>query len=192
VKILMCDIQWGDIFMCDLDVYNNKIKNAQQRLRPIIIVSNNLCNKFSPTITLVPTTTQTKQKLPTHVTVGVESGLIKESVALVECISTLDKSILGKRVGRCSEETMNKINKAIQIQTNIVEPFDINKAKRLASYVRNLDKRLSMVTNEDDIEFRNSCLLELKEYCSTYGKDYKEFYQDYSYSSETYNLRKVM
>jgi mRNA interferase MazF len=188
----MCEIQWGDIFMCDLDVYNDKIKNAQKRLRPGIIVSNDLCNKFSPTVTLVPTTTQTKQKLPTHVTVGVESGLIKESIALVECIVTLDKTILNKKVGRCSEETMNKINKAIQIQTNIVEPFDINKAKRLASYIQNLDKRLNMVTNEDDIEFRNSCLLELKEYCSIYGKDYKEFYQEYNHSKESFKLLKVM
>ena len=174
----MFDIQWSDIFMCDLDVYNDKIKNTQQRLRPVIIVSNDLCNKFSPTITLVPITTQTKQKLPTHVTVGVESGLIKESIALVECISTLDKTILNKRVGRCSEETMKKINKAIQIQTNTVNPFDVTRAKRLSSYIQNLDKRLSMVSNEDDIEFRNSCLYELKEYCATYGKDYKFFYNN--------------
>jgi mRNA interferase MazF len=187
------DIQWGDIYMADLDVYDNdKIKKAQKRLRPVIIVSNDLFNKFSPTVTFVPTTSQLKPYSPAHVEIGTESGLLEESTALVECIVTLDKTILKKKVGHCSKETMNKINKAIQIQTNIVEPFDINKAKRLSSYVQNLDKRLSMVTNEDDIEFRNSCLFELKEYCSTYGKDYKFFYSDYNYSKETYKLQQVM
>jgi mRNA interferase MazF len=189
----MCEVLWGDIFMADLDVYNDeKIKKAQKRLRPVLICSNNLFNKFSPTVTIIPMTSQLKTNSPAHVEVGTDSGLIKESTALVECIVTLDKTVLKNKVGRCSEETMNKINKAIQIQTNIIEPFNINKAKRLASYIQNLDKRLSMVTNEDDIEFRNSCLLELKEYCSTYGKDYKEFYQDYNYSKESYKLLKVI
>jgi mRNA interferase MazF len=176
----MFDIQWGDIFLCDLDVYNNdKIKKAQKKNRPVIIVSNDLCNKFSPTITLVPTTTaQTKSNLPTHVTVGTDSGLLMESIALAECIVTLDRTILKEKVGRCSEETMNKINKAIQIQTNTVNPFDVNRARRLALYIQNADKRLNMVSNEDDIEFRNSCLYELKEYCATYGKDYKFFYNN--------------
>lgn len=177
----MCDIQWGDIFLCDLDVYNNdKIKKAQKNSRPVIIVSNDLCNKFSPTVTLIPTTTQIKQNLPTHVKVGTDSGLLKESTALVECIVTLDKTILKERVGRCSEETMNKINKAIQIQTNIIEPFDINKAQRLAWSIKGIDKRLNRVENEDDLELRNTLLYELKDYCSTYGKDYKMFYNNYS------------
>jgi mRNA interferase MazF len=190
----MFDIQRGDIFLCDLDVYNNdKIKNAQKSSRPIIVVSNDLCNKFSPTITLIPTTTQSKQNLPTHVVVGVDSGLIRESIALVECITTLDKTILSKKVGRCSEDTMKRINKAIQIQTNIINPFDISKAKRLASYIQNADKRLNNVMNDEDLEFRNSYLYELKEYCGSYGKDYKFFYNEVNYfKNEFYNIQQVM
>lgn len=180
----MYDIQWGDIFLADLDVYNEKIKRAQKRSRPVIIVSNNLFNKFSPTIQLVPITTQIKNSSPAHVTVGVDSGLIRESTALVECIVTLDKTILKEKVGRCSEETMNKINRAIQIQTNMINPFDINKAHRLTHLIRNLDKRLNRVICEEDIDIRNTLFCELKEYCSTYGKDYKFFYHKEEYNNQ--------
>jgi hypothetical protein len=86
---------------------------------------------------------------------------------------------------------MNKINKAIQVQTNFINPFDINKAKHLAQQIKTLDKRLNLVVSEEDIEFRNTFLCELKEYCSTYGKDYSFFYnrEEYNnYSNKYYNV----
>lgn len=189
----MFDIYRGDIFMGDFNVYNDKIKNAQRNLRPAIVSSNDLCNKFSPTITLIPLTSQTKTDLPTHVIVGVESGLLRESIALVECMATLDKTILIKRVGKCPEYIMKQIERAIQIQNGIINPFDLGKAKRLASYIQSLDKRIEYVQDRDDIEFRNSCLYELKEYCNSYGKNYKLFYSEVKNTEyKYYNVQQVM
>lgn len=173
----MSDVLRGNIFLCDFDVYNNdKIKNTQKASRPAIVVSNDLCNRYSPTITLIPITSQVKQNLPTHVVVGIENGLLRQSIALVECITTLDKSILSKQVGHCSDYTMREIDRAIQIQNGIINPFDISKARRLATYIQSLDKRININQNKDDIEFRNGCLFELKEYCDSFGKNYKLFY----------------
>lgn len=111
------DIWRGDIWLADLR--NGTIGSEQGKVRPVVVVQNNIGNKHSPTVTVVPVTSKTKNKLPTHVLIY-NSCLPILSTALVEQIRTIDKSRFIKRVGRLSEEIMSKINNAIAIQMGLV------------------------------------------------------------------------
>lgn len=108
--------QRGEIYMADL---GTRVGSVQGGTRPVVIISNPLNNKYSPTVNVLPLTTRTKNNLPVHVTVGLESGLTHESTILAEQVLTLDKSKLIKLVGTCPQEIMNKVTKAIMIQMSI-------------------------------------------------------------------------
>ncbi len=88
----------GSIWLADLGKPIGKT-SIQKNIRPVVIVSNEMCNKFSPVITVVPLTTRTKNNLPTHVTIPINTGISQTSVALVEQIMPLDTYNLIKEVG---------------------------------------------------------------------------------------------
>lgn len=82
--------------------------------RPVLIVQNDVGNKYSPTTTVVPmTSSQNKPKLPTHVPVDC---LNRPSVILCEQIQTIDMRQLGDKVGRMPATIMNQVVKAMQVQ----------------------------------------------------------------------------
>lgn len=82
-------------------------------------------NKFSPTIIALPITSQVKVKLPTHIPIeGNIFGLPKNSVILAEQIRTLDKTRLREKVGRLSDEMLEKVKKALEISCGM--RFDIS------------------------------------------------------------------
>ncbi len=115
-------ISRGEIYMADLGV---GLGSVQGGTRPVVIVSNSLNNKFSPTVNVLPITSQTKNSIPVHVNIGIESGLPKESTVLVEQILTVDKRKLTKQLGNCTREIMGKIAKAIILQTELTEYLDV-------------------------------------------------------------------
>ena len=115
-------ISRGEIYMADLGV---GLGSVQGGTRPVVIVSNSLNNKFSPTVNVLPITSQTKNNIPVHVNIGIESGLPKESTVLVEQILTVDKRKLTKQLGNCTREIMGKIAKAIILQTELTEYLDV-------------------------------------------------------------------
>lgn len=110
-------IKRGDIWMADLRI--GTIGSEQGEVRPVLVVQNDVGNKFSPTVTVVPLTSRTKTNLPTHVEIN-DSCLPVLSTALVEQIRTIDKQRLIKHMGKLNENVMNKINKAIVIQMGLV------------------------------------------------------------------------
>jgi len=86
-----------DLWMADIP--EGSKGHVQYGFRPVLVVSNDMANKYSPVITVVPLTSQlTKRQLPTHVLLQ-DNGLEKSSLALCEQILTLDKSCLKRRVG---------------------------------------------------------------------------------------------
>lgn len=109
----MCE--YGDVYYAKLPEKPNS--RIQQGLRPVIIVSNNKANCYSPVITVIPlTTSKTKRNLPTHVTI-IGYGLREASIALVEQITSIDKANLVEKI--CSlarTPKIDEINKAISIQ----------------------------------------------------------------------------
>jgi|GEM_PF-1117882 len=99
------DIKRGDIYLASLDDNN--------RFRPAIVISNNMINKYSPQINVIPLTSNINtKKLPTHVFI---EALERPSVALVELVFTIKKSQLGARLETLDANTMAELEKAFMI-----------------------------------------------------------------------------
>ena len=107
-------VRRGDLYYADLSPV---VGSEQGGVRPVIVVQNDVGNKYSPTIIVAPVTSQmNKAKLPTHVKIkGNKYGLPKNSVALLEQLCSLDKKRLREKIGSFSNDIMNKINEAISI-----------------------------------------------------------------------------
>lgn len=107
-------VKRGDIFYADLSPV---VGSEQGGTRPVLVVQNDVGNKFSPTVIISAITSQiNKAKLPTHIEIGAEEyGLSKDSVILLEQIRTIDKKRLREKIGRLDDELMEKINEAISI-----------------------------------------------------------------------------
>ena len=106
-------VKRGDIFYADLSPV---VGSEQGGLRPVLIVQNDIGNKYSPTIIAAAVTSKiNKAKLPTHIELPSAYGLAKDSVILLEQIRTLDKRRLKERIGELPPATMVRVNRAILI-----------------------------------------------------------------------------
>ena len=107
-------IKRGDIYYADLSPV---IGSEQGGVRPVLIVQNDVGNRFSPTVIAAAITSQqSKAKLPTHISINaVNCGLSKESVVLLEQVRTIDKKRLKEKMGAVDEGSMDEINRAISI-----------------------------------------------------------------------------
>ena len=110
----MALIQRGDIFYADLSPV---IGSEQGGIRPVLIVQNDVGNKFSPTVIAAAITSQRfKTNLPTHIQVNAdECGLAKDSIVLLEQVRTIDKKRLREKMGNLDEEDMSRIDKALSV-----------------------------------------------------------------------------
>ena len=109
-------IKRGDIFYADLDPI---IGSEQGGIRPVLVVQNNVGNKYSPTIVVLPISSAKKPHLPTHIQICGSKMLPKDSVVLAEQIRTIDRYRLKSYVGSLGVEIMEKINEAIKISTGV-------------------------------------------------------------------------
>ena len=107
------DIKRGELYYADLSPV---IGSEQGGVRPVLVVQNDIGNKYSPTVIVAAITSQIhKAKIPTHIEVGTTFGLTKDSVLLLEQIRTLDKQRLKEKIGELDEEYMSKVNTALLI-----------------------------------------------------------------------------
>jgi mRNA interferase MazF len=113
-------IRRGDLFYAQL---NPVIGSEQGGVRPVLVVQNDIGNQYSPTTIVAAITSQiSKAKLPTHIEIPADkSGLEKDSVILAEQIRTIDKSRLKQKIVSLDEETMEKVNTAIEISLGLTE-----------------------------------------------------------------------
>ena len=104
----------GDIYYADLSPV---VGSEQGGVRPVLIVQNDVGNKFSPTVIAAAITSQRdKANLPTHIEVDTgSSGLMKDSVVLLEQVLTIDKHRLKEKMGKLDENSMNRVNEALSI-----------------------------------------------------------------------------
>lgn len=114
--MLNMNIKRGEIYLVDL---GNQKGSIQSGKRPVVVISNNMNNKYSPTINILPITSKSKNNIPVHVNIGIESGLIKESTVLVEQNIPINKVQIIKYVGKCNKYKMYEIEKALLIQNGI-------------------------------------------------------------------------
>ena len=107
-------VKRGELYYADLSPV---IRSEQGGVRPVLVVQNDVGNKYSPTVIAAAVTSKIdKAKLPTHIELSArEYGLSKDSVVLLEQIRTLDKTRLKERIGQVSADKMRKINEALLV-----------------------------------------------------------------------------
>lgn len=113
-------VKRGDIYYADLSPV---VGSEQGGIRPVLIVQNDIGNRYSPTVIVAAITSQiNKAKLPTHIEISAEEyGLTKDSVILLEQIRTIDKKRLKEKIGNLSEELMKKVDDSIQISFGLTD-----------------------------------------------------------------------
>ena len=116
------NIKRGDIYYADLSPV---IGSEQGGLRPVLIIQNDVGNRYSPTVIAAAITSKmSKAKLPTHIDVYAERvGLSKDSVILLEQIRTLDKRRLKERIGHLDDTAMAQVNYAIGVSFGLNTPY---------------------------------------------------------------------
>ncbi len=107
-------IKRGELYYADLSPV---VGSEQGGIRPVLVVQNDVGNKYSPTVIAAAVTSKiNKAKLPTHIELpSSQYGLQRDSVILLEQIRTLDKRRLKERIGEMNEITLSKVDKAILI-----------------------------------------------------------------------------
>lgn len=113
-------IKRGELYYADLSPV---VGSEQGGVRPVLVVQNDVGNKYSPTVIAAAVTSRiNKAKLPTHIELGAkEYGLPKDSVVLLEQIRTLDKCRLKDRIGEIPSDVMSKVNRALMISLGFYE-----------------------------------------------------------------------
>ena len=123
------NIKRGDIYYADLSPV---VGSEQGGLRPVLIVQNDIGNRYSPTVIAAAITSRMgKTKLPTHIDIyASEVGLAKDSVILLEQIRTLDKRRLKEKMGHLDETVMGRVDGAIAVSFGLEGANEIREANR--------------------------------------------------------------
>lgn len=113
-KVINLLIKRGEIYYADLSPV---IGSEQGGVRPVLIVQNDVGNKFSPTVIAAAITSQReKNNLPTHIEVDARNcGLAKDSIVLLEQVRTIDKRRLKEKMGSLDTTDMGKVNQALSV-----------------------------------------------------------------------------
>ncbi|EJY54848.1 transcriptional modulator of MazE/toxin, MazF [Alicyclobacillus hesperidum URH17-3-68] len=99
------------------------VGSEQGGFRPVLIIQNDIGNRFSPTVIVAAITAQIqKAKLPTHVEIKAEKyGLDRDSVILLEQLRTLDKQRLTDKITHLDDEMMKMVNEGLLISLGLVD-----------------------------------------------------------------------
>ncbi|MDR1774748.1 MAG: type II toxin-antitoxin system PemK/MazF family toxin [Clostridioides sp.] len=113
------EIKRGDLFYADLSPV---VGSEQGGVRPVLVIQNDVGNKYSPTVIIAAITSQiNKAKLPTHVEIkAYKYGLNKDSVILLEQIRTIDKKRLREKIGLLDEPLMLNVEIGLQVSLGLV------------------------------------------------------------------------
>ncbi|MCB2296010.1 type II toxin-antitoxin system PemK/MazF family toxin [Clostridium algoriphilum] len=108
----------GDLYYADMSPV---VGSEQGGIRPVVILQNDIANKYSPTVLVAAITSQLrKMRLPTHVELSAEEyGLTNDSVVLLEQMRTIDKKRLKEEIGQVNNADMQKIDTALLIQVGL-------------------------------------------------------------------------
>lgn len=114
------NVSRGDIYYADL---NPVVGSEQGGVRPVLIIQNDIGNKYSPTVIVAAITSKIdKAKLPTHVEISAkDTKLEKDSVILLEQIRTIDKKRLQRHVTHLDKSIIEKVDEAIEISLGLID-----------------------------------------------------------------------
>ncbi len=115
---VITSIKRGDIFYADLSPV---VGSEQGGVRPVLIVQNDVGNRYSPTVIAAAITSQVgKSRLPTHIEIHSSGGLSKDSVVLLEQVRTIDKRRLKEKAGHLDDISMGRVNNALAVSFGLV------------------------------------------------------------------------
>ena len=146
--IKMEDIKRGDIYFENLGEPKTNTTHIQCFNRPVVIISNNKNNKFSPIVMVIPLTSKMcKNKIPTHTLIRANkyNGLTKDSIVLAEQILTIDKINLISKIGTMDELSMAKIDKCFMVGVGI----EIEDIERITIREKMKKELLDKIVEED-------------------------------------------
>jgi len=114
------NVKRGDVFFADLSPV---IGSEQGGTRPVLVIQNDIGNRFSPTVIIVAITSQIqKAKLPTHVEINAKKyGFERDSVILLEQLRTIDKSRLTDKITQLDDVLMEEVDEALEISLGLVK-----------------------------------------------------------------------
>jgi len=169
------DLLRGQIWFADIKINEENVQRGQ---RPALVLSNNKANFYSPVITICPISTVAKGQ-KTHVPIFVD----KECFCLCEQILTISKKSLMHYKKMCTEEELQAVDRALNIQLDKpqIEVFNVNRAIKLAQSIMELENFLEEYADKlcstKEIAYSIQVQLqELKDYCSKYNVNYLKFY----------------
>ena len=188
------EIKRGDIFYAKL----NGIGSVQCNVRPVMILSNDLNNKYAPTLQVCPLTSKVKNNLPIHFYLE-GFGLNKKSTFLAEQLTIIDKTqLVSDKIGSVDEITLKRAEKAISIQLSMNHIEGVKDSllymrmdKQLKKEIINLLKSIrnleELISNKDTSELfvkiasreREEKLNKLEFICESNGLNYNDFYDRY-------------
>jgi mRNA interferase MazF len=113
-------VKRGDVYFADLSPV---VGSEQGGVRPVLVIQNDIGNRFSPTVIVAAITAQIqKAKLPTHVEIDAKRyGFERDSVILLEQIRTIDKQRLTDKITHLDEEMMDRVDEAVQISLGLID-----------------------------------------------------------------------
>ncbi|AMA74251.1 MULTISPECIES: type II toxin-antitoxin system endoribonuclease NdoA [Aneurinibacillus] len=113
-------VKRGDVYFADLSPV---VGSEQGGVRPVLVIQNDIGNRFSPTVIVAAITAQIqKAKLPTHVEIDAKTyAFDRDSVILLEQIRTIDKQRLTDKITHLDEEMMERVNEALQISLGLID-----------------------------------------------------------------------
>ncbi|MFX3674888.1 MAG: type II toxin-antitoxin system PemK/MazF family toxin [Paenisporosarcina sp.] len=114
------NVKRGDVFFADLSPV---VGSEQGGTRPVLVIQNDIGNRFSPTVIIAAITAQIqKAKLPTHVEINASKyGFERDSVILLEQLRTIDKSRLTDKITQLDDVLMEEVDEALEISLGLVK-----------------------------------------------------------------------
>jgi mRNA interferase MazF len=160
-------IRRGDIYYADLSPI---IGSEQGGVRPVVVIQNNIGNRYSPTVVVAAITSKSSRKteLPTHIRLRPDFGLDKDSVVLLEQIRTIDRKRLYVNIGCLNREVMTQIDKALAISIGLID----------FQHSNNDEKKESSENDNEEIVYESGKPVEVMELCLC-SKCVSQFYDVY-------------
>lgn len=122
-------IRRGDIYYADLSPV---VGSEQGGIRPVLIVQNDVGNRYSPTVIAAAITSQKdKSRLPTHIQVTADHcGLAKDSIVLLEQVRTIDKQRLKERMGKLDPHSMSRVDRALSVSFGLPDAIPMQEERQ--------------------------------------------------------------
>lgn len=132
----------GQIFNADMGV---NIGSEQSGFRPVVIIQNDIGNKYSPTVIVASITSKIKNNMPTHIELVDKDGLDKDSVVMLEQLRTIDKRRLRRYIGMLNDEEMTQVKKCLNISLALEETKLNQRQQKEFQHIRNELERIDNI-----------------------------------------------